>query len=279
MLAVGPDVSQIAALLLIGGVAGVLGGLLGIGGGLVMIPAMILVLGTDAYGQNSFHLYKLAALAAAVVLSIPAVRQHVRAGAMVGRMLIGIIPMGLLGIVLGVVISRFFADEYTVWLRRVFGAFMLLAVGGNLWQTWRRRHMPQFVVGAKSPVAGRWARIGVLVGLPSGVIGGLLGVGGGVWAVPAQVYGLGVRLPNAIANSAGMIIALAAGGAAVLSVAIADMQGISASQGLWLALWLAPGALVGGWFGAKLTHRLPVPILRNAFYVLLAVTGVRLLLF
>lgn len=279
MIAVGPDLSQVALLLVIGGVAGVLGGLLGIGGGLVMIPAMLLVLGNEAYGPNSFHLYKLAALAAAVILSIPAIRQHVRAGAIVGPMLKGIMPMGVLGVVLGVGVSCLFANGHTETLRRCFGAFMLVAVGGNLWQAARRRHALEFVVGGKSPVVRRWVRIGVIVGLPSGLIGGLLGVGGGVWAVPAQVHLLGVRLPNAIANSACMIIAIAVGGAITQSIAITDMRDVAVWQGFWLAIWLAPGAILGGWVGASLTHRLPVPLLRNVFYVLLVVTGVKLLVF
>jgi len=119
------------------------------------------------------------------------------------------------------------------------------------------------------------------VGLPAGLIAGLLGVGGGVWAVPAQNYLLGVRLPNAIANSACMIVALAAGASVVQGLAITDLQDPRASvwRGFWLAVWLAPGAMVGGRFGAKLTHRLPVHWIRNVFYVLLAITGLRLMLF
>jgi uncharacterized membrane protein YfcA len=275
-----PEASQLAALLLIGGGAGVLGGLLGIGGGLVMIPAMVLVFGDQLYGDNSFHLFKLAALATAVVLSIPAVWQHARARAVVPRLVRAIIPLGLIGVVLGVGLGRLFADEYTEILRRAFGAFMLLAVGANIWQR-RGRAAAETHGRDRCPSPTRWARIGAVVGLPAGLIGGLLGVGGGVWAVPAQNYLLGVRLPNAIANSACMIIALATGATVVQSLAIADLQDAQAPvwQGFWLAVWLAPGAMIGGPFGARLTHRLPVHWIRNAFYGLLILTGLRLLLF
>jgi uncharacterized membrane protein YfcA len=89
-----------------------------------------------------------------------------------------------------------------------------------------------------------------------------------------------VRLPNAIANSACMIIALAAGAAALQSFAIVNLHdpNLSPAQGWWLALWLSPGATVGGWFGGRLTHRVPVDLLRYAFYALLVVTGLKLML-
>ena len=275
LLAAGPDMLHLALMLLLGVVAGLLGGLLGIGGGLVMIPAMILLFGERLYGANSIHVYKLAALATAVVLSIPAVVAHARAGAVVPRMLVGIILFGLVGVGVGVGLGRFFADEHAALLRRLFGGFMLLSVAVSLW----RRRLSSDDYGCKcSPVASRWAVIGSVVGMPAGVIAGLLGVGGGVWAVPVQNYALGVRLPNAIANSACMIIALAAGASAMQSVALTYFDGVGPADGWWLAVWLAPGAVVGGWFGARLTHRLPVARVRTAFYILLLITGAKLVL-
>jgi len=279
-LAASPDALQLGALLLIGVGAGVLGGLLGIGGGLVMIPAMVLVFGDRVYGENSFHLFKLAALSTAVVLSIPAVRQHVLARAIVPAFVKAIIPFGLLGAIAGVGLGRLFADEHTVILRRTFGAFMLLAVAGNVWQRRRRARSPEAIGPRSCPSPSRWGRIGAIVGLPAGIVSGLLGVGGGVWAVPSQHFGLGVRLPSAIANSACMIVALAAGAAGLQSVAIANLHDtqLPVWQGLWLALWLSPGAVIGGSIGGRLTHTLPVDLLRNVFYALLVVTGLRLML-
>lgn len=273
------SVPQIVALLLIGSGAGVLGGLLGIGGGLVMIPAMVLVFddfGGQPYGANSLHLYKLAALATAVVLSVPAVRQHAQAGAIVPRMLGGIILFGVVGSLLGVGLARLLADEHTTILRRIFGAFMLAVVALNVWQG-RRRGAAAAAVRDRCPVPNRWAQIGAVVGLPAGVVSGLLGVGGGVVAVPVQHFLLGLRLPSAIANSACMIVALALCGTLAQALALHGLAGISAWEGFLLAALLAPGAIIGGFFGAWLTHRLPIRWLRNAFYALLVLTGLRLI--
>jgi len=279
LLAAAFDPWQVTVLLAIGTLAGVLGGLLGIGGGLVMIPALVLVFGDARYGVNSFHLFKFAALATAIVLSIPAVVRHAQARAIVLPMLRGIIPLGLVGALGGVALARVFADEQTEILRRTFGVFMLLSVGTNIWRRRRGEAGSQGV--DRCPAPTRWLKIGAIVGFPAGVIGGLLGVGGGVWAVPAQNYAFGVRLPNAIANSSCMIIALAAGASIMQAVSVASLHDSRAAvmHGLWLAILLAPGAVVGGWFGAKLTHTLPVGLIRNVFYLLLIVTGLRLAIF
>ena len=272
-----PSTAQISMLLGIGLLAGLLGGLLGIGGGLVMIPAMTLLFGDALYGINSFHLFKLAALTTAILLSIPAVVRHAQAGAIVRPMLVGMILFGLVGVLGGTAIARVLAHEYTIVLKRTFGAFMLMSVAASLM---KRKSGAGGEHGAdRCPISTRWGKIGTIVGFPSGIVAGLLGVGGGVWAVPSQNYILGIRLQNAIANSACMIIGLSIGSSLMHCVYIHSLHDAQAPvlQGLWLALWLSPGAVVGGWFGAKMTHTLPVTWIRGVFQFVLTVTGLRLL--
>ncbi|RMF82023.1 MAG: hypothetical protein D6744_06450, partial [Planctomycetota bacterium] len=108
-------------------------------------------------------------------------------------------------------------------------------------------------------------------------ISGLLGIGGGVWAVPAMHYGAGVRLPSAIGNSSTMIVGIASAAALMQSVSVQWMPGLAAADGWILAALLAPGALLGGRLGARLTHVLPTTTLRHAFHALLALTGLKLI--
>lgn len=279
MLLASLDLTHALIMLAIGAAAGLLGGMLGVGGGILMIPAMVIFLGTNAYGQNSFHIYKLAAISTSLVLSIPAVIRHHRAHAIVYRMLPGILPLAAVGVILGVALANTFVGEHTATLRRTFGAFLELVVLSNLLQAWQARYGKQSL-RQSCPLPHRRLLIGLTVGLPAGFIAGLLGVGGGVWAVPAQRELLGLRIRNAIANSASMIICIAIVTATALSYTISrlDDNHISPLTGFWLAAWLAPGALLGGWCGAGLTHRLPVNLLRWAFQILLAITGARLLL-
>lgn len=272
-----PLLIEIALLPVIGLVAGVLGGMLGIGGGLVIIPALLLALGRTAYGPGSLHLYKLAALLTAVVLSIPAARQHLRAGAVVPRMLPSIEVFGVAGVLVGVWSAAQLAGDLTRVLQRIFGAAMVLFVGAQLW-VGRSMRTDGTARVASCPTAARWGRIGMIVGLPAGFVSGLLGIGGGVWAVPAQNLWLGVRLRSAIANSTCMIVGVAIASAGAQAVAIARMGDARLDwlEAVRLAAWLSPGALLGGLVGGRLTHRLPVEAVRRVFFAVLVITGVRL---
>jgi len=270
------DATPVIPLLVVGLTAGVLGGLLGIGGGLIMIPALELLLG-DRYGDESFHLYKLAAIATSVVLSIPATVRHTRARALVYPLLKSLVPLSLVGVFVGVYAAAFFAREQTELLKRVFGATVVLIVLSDNLQRYRLAHGGESVRLA-CPSPRRRLRIGLLAGFPAGIIAGLLGVGGGVWAVPAQRLGLGVHLRNAVANSSCMIVFIAPLTAVTLSAWIARATALDLAEGWKLAGLLTPGALIGGWCGAELVHRLPVRQLRYAFHVVLFITGMRLLL-
>lgn len=279
------DWVQYAALPVIGLAAGVLGGLLGIGGGLVIIPALLLVLGRP-FGDGSLHVYKLAALLTAIGLSIPAARQHFRAGAVVRRMLPAIVAFGVFGVVVGVWAAKLLAGPLTHWLQRVFGVAMVAFVVAGYLVARRKARLAQAaaahggspaVRAPGCPAPSRWGFIGLWVGLPAGVIAGLLGVGGGVWAVPVQELKLHIRLPSAIANSTCMVVVLALAASIAQSVAVRAMPDVSAWDGAMLAAWLMPGALIGGIYGGRLTHVLPVATLQQVFRALLILTGVRLL--
>ena len=181
---------------------------------------------------------------------------------------------------IGVLLAGLLVGEQTATLRRLFGVFLELVVVINFYQDWLARRGRAQLCSA-CPMPRRWWRIGPLVGLPAGVIGGLLGVGGGIWAVPVQKLLLGVHVRNAIANSSVMVVAIAIVTSILLSVQVPQLPAdppLHPSVGWWLAVWLAPGAVIGGWLGAGLTHTLPVKTLRTAFQILLAVTGIRLML-
>lgn len=274
------DLAHAGLLMLVGLLAGVAGGMLGIGGGIVMIPALVLIMGEHAYGENSFHVYKLAAITTSIVVSIPAAWRHLRARAVVKGMVPPIAAFAVVGVVIGVALSGSMVGDHTRSLRRLFGGMLLVTVAVNVLEQWRAARGERFLV-KRSPMPGRWLSFGSVVGLPAGVLGGLLGVGGGIWAVPAQRQLFGIRLRNSIANSSLVIIAVSIASSALLTRFIARLPepgGISAATGWLLALFLAPGAVLGGLLGADLTHRLPIAWLRVFFQLALAGAGLRLLL-
>lgn len=263
---------------LVGLAAGVVGGLLGIGGGVVMIPALVVVLGDERYGMNTFHTYKLAAIATSMVVSIPAVMRHARAQVIVWRIIPPVLAGATGGIVAGVALASTLVGEYTALLRRIFGAFLELVVLLSIWEQQRREHSEHLAV-TSCPLPSRALLYAALVGAPAGVLGGLLGVGGGVWAAPVQRQVLGIRLRSAIANSAAMIIGVSAISSILLTITASQMPppAIPPWRGWMIAGLLSPGAVAGGWLGADLTHRLPLGWVRAVFLVVLAVVGARLM--
>ncbi|MBK9129107.1 MAG: sulfite exporter TauE/SafE family protein [Phycisphaerales bacterium] len=279
MLLAALDPTQVAALLLAGVIAGLMGGMLGVGGGIVMIPAMLFVLGEHRFGTNSLHLYKLAAIAASLVVSLPAAARHLRARAVVVRMVPAMLTFAAVGVIAGTLLAATFVGDLTHLLRRIFGGFLVAVVLYNVYEA-RRSPTSESFSNATCPMPSRFTRIGLIVGLPAGFVAGLLGIGGGVWAVPAQRYLLGTRLRNAIATSSLMIVGVAAMTALTLTISISRMptNGLNPLHGWLLAAVLAPGALIGGWLGADLTHRLPLRWVRLAFQVALGLSGLRLLL-
>ncbi len=255
-------------LAVIGLLAGVCGGLLGIGGSVVIIPGMTLILGPRQ------HLYQAAALIVNFFVAVPAVVQHVRAGAVRVGVLRVLLPGAVVGSVCGVGLSELgiFRGSGSIYLTGMFGVFLLLVGVKDL------RLM--FGAGKDERVAvGRdgWFRGVMLVGLPTGLISGLLGVGGGVIAVPLQRRLLGVPLRSAIANSAGMIVVLSVVGAGVKHFGIWRHHAeIGLGDPVRLAVFLIPTAAMGAWIGGRLTHVWPLRVVRGAFVVLLVVVGLRM---
>ncbi len=264
-----PDGAQIG-LAIIGFVAGVCGGLLGIGGSIVMIPAM-----TELMGPQQ-HLYQAAALTVNFFVAAPAVVQHVRAKAIRPELLKRLVPAAMLFSVVGVLCSELslFRGERTVYLTALFGVFMLFVAAREALSLWRRPTVGSEEHGDCVSAS----RAALLVGLPTGFVSGLLGVGGGLVAVPLlrKVMKLDVR--SAIANSAATIVALSLVGTVVKHVAIVrNHTDYAWTDPLRIAVWLIPTAIFGALIGGRLTHVLPVRTVRAAFVVLLVVAGVRMM--
>lgn len=275
---------QILILSIIGLIAGFFGGMLGIGGSLIMIPAMTELLGPDQ------HLYQAGAMIVTVFVALPAVYQHRRVGAIDARTVGRLIPVAVPAVVAGVWVSEWslFAGDGEAYLRALFGVFVLCVVGYELHKTLRRQRSPPLPDLWEPPVdrdgttsidsapkrPGGW-RLAAIVAVPTGLIAGLLGVGGGVVAVPLQQRFLGVGIRVAIANSAAVIIATGLVGATVKNYAYMTTHA-NGLEPVRLAAVLIPMAIVGSLLGSRLTHRLPIRAIKIAFLLMMLFVGIRL---
>ena len=113
-----------------------------------------------------------------------------------------------------------------------------------------------------------------IIGLVSGIISGLFGVGGGVVMVPAMGFLLSppVRdIKQAVGTSLLVIIPTALMG---------SYKHFTQGNIEWrTAISLAPLAIAGSYFGAWLTTQIPAHNLKRAFGGFLIVVGARLLFF
>jgi len=253
-------------LVLTGLFAGLVGGLLGIGGSIVMIPAM-----TELFGPNQ-HLYQAAAMIVNFFVVVPAAYQHFRAGAIHADLIRRLLPLATVAVVMGVLISEhpWFVGEGEARLRALFGLFLMSMCVYDIYRAFR----PERTSERDRSLAG-WG-FAAAVAVPTGLVAGLLGVGGGIMAVPLQRRLLGVPLRAAIANSATLIIATSLVGAAMKNYALIAYHDHPPLESFKLAAVLIPTAIIGASIGSLGTHRLPRRAVHVAFFVLLLIVSLRL---
>lgn len=266
---------EFLGLSIIGFFVGLAGGLFGIGGGIVLIPALTIFAGPNQ------HQYQAVALIVNVFVSVPAVYQHMRARAIDRRTVARLIPPAILAVIAGVALSEapIFTDSGEPRLRLCFAAFLLFAAvaeGYRMAVPFRSKNGPLNPVtdDAHHDRPMGHARTAAIA-LSTGLVSGLLGLGGGVVAVPLQRRFLHIPLRNAIANSAAVIIAVSLVGALVKNFAYASAHGRS-KDAIVLALLVGPAAVAGSLVGSRLTHRLPIGRLRVLFIGLLIVAAIRM---
>lgn len=260
--------------------AGIFGGLLGVGGATVMLPAMLWILGTQYGGilgythppREGIHQYQAASLIVTSLLILPSVRVHLKNRAVWTGVLKWLVPTALLGGAAGVALTRirWLQGPNANYMRYLMGAFFVYVALENI----RRLFIPRTGDGVSRKAAERypWWRKSV-VGVPTGLFAGLLGIGGGAVAVPGQQAILRMPLRNSIATSAATILCTNWAFAILRNATLgADGQW---QHSLLLAGLLTPTAMLGGHLGGHLTHRLPLAWIRVAFIGLMAVSAVK----
>lgn len=256
-------------LAVIGLVAGLAGGLLGIGGSIVMIPCMNVLFGPQQ------HLHQAAAMIVNFFVAVPAAYQHGRARAIIWPVVGWMGPAAVIAVLLGVGASELpiFAGPNRRNLVLLFAAFLAFVALRDLYRMFRRPADEPLRSPTNSPA---W-KVALLVGLPAGFVAGLLGVGGGIVMVPLQRRILRMPIRQAIANSATAIVLLSPIGAALKNYAVIA-RGVAPAW--WttfaLAAILIPTAMIGAFFGGKLTHTLPVRRVRLAFIIVMLILAARM---
>jgi uncharacterized membrane protein YfcA len=236
----------------IGIVAGSLSGLFGVGGGILIVPGLVLILRTS---QRLAHATSLAAI---IPIAASGVAGYALERSVDWPAAAWLASGAAAGAVVGAGALHRLSESA---LRRAFAGFMLLSALALL------LHVSD---GAGRGDLGPALAAGlVAVGAVSGVLAGLLGVGGGILIVPALI--LLFSLPNAVAKgtSLAVIIPTAMAGT-VLNVRKHAADLVSAA-------WIGLGGVVAAFAASLVSVRLDPRLSSVLFAVLLVTVAGRLL--
>ncbi len=111
--------------------------------------------------------------------------------------------------------------------------------------------------------------LALLVGVVIGVVSGIVGIGGGVLFIPALIWLFGMDQHKAQGTSLGALLAPVG----IFAFLEYYRHG---NADLRIALLLAAGFLVGGYFGAVGAQYIPELWLRRIFAIMLVVIGGRM---
>lgn len=254
--------------LILGAAAGVLAGLFGVGGGIIIVP--VLVLSFTAQGFDSAVLTHLAvgtSLATIIFTSINSVREHQRKGAVLWP----VFAWMSIGILFGALLGAVTADAIEgPLLQKIIGVFAILIaiqMGFGL--------QPKGT-GTVPGKPGLTAAGGVI-----GWASAIFGIGGGSLTVPFLSW-RNVPMQKAVATSSACGLPIAIFSAASFIYLGWDKPALPAySWGYIYLPALAGIALTSMYFarvGARLAHRLPAPVLKRLFALLLLAVGISFLL-
>tara|TARA_B100001123_G_scaffold324296_1_gene364231 strand:- start:2024 stop:2761 length:738 start_codon:yes stop_codon:yes gene_type:complete len=230
---------------MIGVVGGVFSGLAGIGGGTVMVPLMVQYIGmrqVTAHGTS---------LAIVVLTALASASGYSRSMSIDWALVISIaIPSLLLAPSGAKVASKL--DNLA--LRRCFAAF-LLVVAVLLF----------LVANPESLLIMPWngkLLIAILIGLLGGFLSGLLGIGGGVFVVPAAVFLLSQTQRDAQVIALTVMIPTSISG----TIAHWRLGNVEWHSALWIAVLSVPAGFISGYVAGAVV---PDQYLRYGFIVVL----------
>jgi len=257
-----------AAYLVLGMFAGTVAGLLGVGGGLIIVPVLVFIFtGHGFTSETIVHLAVGTSLATIIVTSISSARAHHQHGAVMWPTFWRLTP----GIIIGTLIGTALADLMNaVSLRTFFGVFELIVA-------------TQMALNIKpDPHRQLPGWFGTsLAGSTIGSISAIVGIGGGTMTVPFLVW-CNVVMQKAVATSAAVGLPIAiAGATGFLITGLNEIHLPDYAMGyiyLPALVGIVATSMLFAPLGARLAHRLPVPILKKVFAVLLAVLGIRMLI-
>jgi uncharacterized protein len=271
--------SAVIATFAVGIAAGLLSGLVGVGGGVLMVPFLYLF-----YDRPDWFGYFVAqdiqvvvahatSLFVIVPTSIRGALTYHRAGLVEWR---AVWPIGISS-VLAAAGAAWLAPSIPPQLLKIgFGSFLLVS-GVRL----ARRPKRSAEDAAARPLRLGWG-VTVPVGIAVGFLSALLGVGGGIVAIPLLIHLIGLDVKKVAATSIGIITITATAGTLAYMATGAGRPGLPAGSigfvHVLAGVTMFLGAVLSVSWGARLNQRLKPRALTLVFATVFMVIGARLVL-
>ncbi len=252
---------------LLGAVVGFFAGLLGIGGGGITVPMLTtLFLYQGFSSENTVRMALGTSMAAIVLTSLSSMRAHHAHAAVRWDIFRGMVPGIVFGTFSGTFVAALIPGMPLAIFFCVFMGYVSLMMMTNL------KPRPSRTLPGKTGLAA--------VGLGIGGVSSLVAIGGGVLMVPFMTW-CNVDVRKAIGTSAAIGFPLALSGALGYlwnGWSMHDLPRYSAGFIYLPALILMTMvSVVTAPVGARLAHRLPVPILKKVFACILLLLCAKML--
>lgn len=260
-----PALEWVLAYLALGVVVGFFAGLLGIGGGAIMVPVLTSFFAWQGVAEDQLvHLALGTSMGAIVLTAVSSIRSHHKHGAVLWPVALKMAPGVLLGTFAATWLAAYLPTRILAVIFAVFIGYVSLQMVMNF-----------------RPAPGRQLPGALGLCTAGGLIGGvsaLVAIGGGSLTVPFLTW-CNVVMQRAIATSAavGLPIALAGSLGYMINGSGSALAGTVGFVNLPAVLFISLVSFFTAPVGARLAHRLPVPVLKRIFAVLLLGLSVRML--
>ncbi len=245
-------------------------GLTGGGGSLLAVPLLVYGLSIDP--REAFGI----SLAAVGAMALAGVIPRLRTGQVELGTGVLFAVAGMAGAPLGTWIASWIPEAALL----ILFAILMLVVAGRMWSKANSQDVSQPACEDQEQgpacrrletgelhLTSRCAVVLAIVGLATGILSGMFGVGGGFVIVPALVLFSGMPIRRAIATS-------------LLVIVLVSISGVSshffAGRGIPLVLTglFVLGGVAGMYFGTLAGKRLPAPLLQKVFAIGIVIVAV-----
>ena len=263
--------------------AGLMGGMLGLGGGIIIVPVLHYIFTQQGFEPSVvMHQAVTTSLATIIVTSVFATYEHHRKKVVSWFIVNQIAP----GIFLGACLGVFVADSVSSsGLRTIFGCFEIL-VAIQIWFGLKPKPMYTEFFSPRTQKKERYTKlpekgIFIFTGAIIGLFSTILGIGGGTLTVPFLLW-FNHHMRTAVATSSACSIPIALVATITFIFVSWDNSNIfihSIGYLYWpAALIIVMMTIFFAPIGARLTHYLPIEILKRIFAVLLMFIGIKMLI-